>query len=61
MKSIDVQASKLMRDMTIQVSVTGVRRVVWRIRVGAALMKAAAWVMGCGIEIACDGAGERAR
>lgn len=46
-----IQMPKLMRQITLQVQVTGQRRAAVRVWFGTQLLKCAALVMGCGIEI----------
>lgn len=42
------------RRVTLRVKITGRRRFAMRLRLGAALIRLAAWVIDCGAEIEMD-------
>ena len=46
-----IHMPKLMRQITLQVKVTGQRRTALRLRIGVQVLKLAATIMGCGIDV----------
>ena len=49
--TINVSATKIMSDLTIRVHLTKTNVLAWRIAVGKILLRAAALVIGCHIEV----------
>jgi hypothetical protein len=43
--------NEAMKNLTMEVKLTGARRLAWRIRIGIFLLKTAARVMGCGVKV----------
>lgn len=54
MAVVEVPMSDAMRGVTIEVVLIGQRRARFRTWLGGRMMVAAAWVMGCGIEISAE-------
>ena len=54
-----VKAVDAMRNVTLNVRVKGIRRLAARMWVGMGLMRLAAWVVGCGIQIETKGTKKR--
>lgn len=48
---MDLQMSALARQVTLTVNLRGVRRFRWRLKVARWLIRLAACVVGCGIEV----------
>ena len=49
--TIDVKASSLTKRMTIKVRLVGLRPWIVRVKIAAWLMRLAAWVIGCQLDI----------
>lgn len=43
--------SQAMKNITITVKLTGLKPLVWRMKLGILLFKFAAWVIGCNVQL----------
>lgn len=48
---MELPMKEIMKEITVNVDVSGVNAAVWRIRCGCILLKLAAQIIGCGIKI----------
>jgi len=52
--NVTIDARDVMHQVTMTVELTHTRQLEWRLWLGTQLIRLAAWIMGCGIEIIED-------